>query len=69
MPDEAGCGMTILSLYLASVRSFHDLGGISPAFWPSTVLKQMTPRKASWPTQLPSLERNEGFSASTPFGV
>jgi hypothetical protein len=71
VPDEAGFGITIESLYSSLVRSAQLAGFAFLPFAASAVLKQITDRKASMPTQvsgvLPLL--NIGLSAAAPAGV
>lgn len=70
MPEEAGCGMTSLPLYSGLVRSIQEVGAVIPALPASAVLKQMTPRKASMPTQVGGVfdDRKAGFRAEAPLG-
>ena len=71
MPDEAGFGITIESLYSGLVRSAQLVGLGFLFLSASAVLKQTTARKASMPTQVSGLLPllNIGFSAAAPAGV
>ena len=64
-PRERGCGIAFPS-YVP-----HEVGAVTPAFSPSTVLKQMAAIQASMPVHCGglALSTNFGSSLSTSFGA